>query len=84
MAGPTLTAANIGANTPKIPGPSGGPFGTWDYGTTHTAIIDSRQVYWNANAKSPANQKTGTFVEVYGGSRFSQGHYPSGEPPYFS
>jgi len=83
-AGPTLTAANIGANTPKIPGPSGGPFGTWDYGTTHTAIIDSRQVYWNANAKSPANQKTGTFVEVYGGSRFSQGHYPSGEPPYFS
>ena len=83
IAGPDLTAANIGAHTPNIPGPSSGPFGTWDYGKTYTAIIDSRQVYYNANGTSPGNGKKGTFVEIYGGSRFSQGHYPTGEPPYY-
>jgi hypothetical protein len=82
--GPDLTAANIAAHTPNIPGPANGPFGTWDYGKTYTAIIDSRQVYWNANAKSQANGKAGTFVEIYGGQRFTQGHYPTGEPPYYS
>ena len=83
-AGPTLTAASIAANTPRIPGPASGPFGTWDYGTTHTAIIDSRQVYWNGNVASTANGKTGTYVEIYGGQRFTQSHFPTGEPRYYS
>jgi hypothetical protein len=82
IAGPDLTAANIAANTPNIPVGTG-LAGTWDFGHGHTAISDSRQIYWNATAKSQANGKTGTYEEVYGGQRFRVGQFPTTEPPYY-
>jgi len=83
IAGPDLTAAAIGANTPKIP-PGTGQAGTWNFNQGwHTAIDDSRQIYWNANGTSQANGKTGTYVEIYGGKRFAFGQFPSGQPPYY-
>lgn len=82
-AGPDLTVPKIGQTTPDIPGPEPGPFGTWDYGHTYSAIIDSRQIYWNGNAKSPADNKTGTYIQIYNGARFKLGNFPTGEPPYY-
>ncbi|MHB1855168.1 MAG: hypothetical protein ACYCS2_08940 [Acidimicrobiales bacterium] len=84
-AGPDLTAANIAAGTPHIP-PGTGEFGTWQFGfdgNTHTAIVDSREIYWDASAQSPADGKTGTYVQIYNGQRFELGQFPTSEPPYY-
>lgn len=83
IAGPDLTAAAIGANTAKIPAGTG-QAGTWNFNQGfHTAIDDSRQIYWDASGTSQANGKTGTYLEVYGGKRFGLGQFPTGEPPYY-
>jgi hypothetical protein len=83
IAGPDLTTAAIGADTAKIP-PGTGQAGTWNYNQGfHTAIDDSRQIYWNASGHSTANGKTGTYLEVYGGKRYGLGRFPTGQPPYY-
>ena len=82
IAGPDLTAAAIGANTRHIPVGTG-IAGTWDYGGGHTAIVDSRQIYWNASGRSQANGKAGTYDEIYSGQRFQVAQFPTGEPPYY-
>jgi len=84
-AGPTLNPADIGVATHKLPpgGGQNGAVGTWDFGSTHTAIIDSREIYWVGNQTSRANNKQGTYVAVYGGKRFQAGQFPSGQPPYY-
>ena len=82
QAGPNLTPAAIGAATPNIPTGTGS-FGTWDYGKTHSAIVDAREVYWDGSKTSPANGKTGTFIQIYGGKRYRLGQFPTGEPPFF-
>ncbi|HEX5265423.1 MAG TPA: hypothetical protein VFW24_01500 [Acidimicrobiales bacterium] len=81
-AGPGLSPAAIASATPDIPQGTGS-FGTWHFGSTHTAIIDAREIWWNGGASSPADHKTGTFEELYGGKRFVLGQYPSGQPPFF-
>jgi hypothetical protein len=84
-AGPNLTPANIAAGTRKLPvgGGQTGAVGTWNFGTTHTAIVDSRQIYWVGNQTSKANNKQGSYVAVYGGQRYQLGQFPSGQPPYY-
>ncbi|HZU73522.1 MAG TPA: hypothetical protein VE990_12200 [Acidimicrobiales bacterium] len=82
QAGPILTPAAIAAGTPNIPQGTGA-FGTWHYGTTHSAIVDSREVYWNGTTSSLANGKQGTYVQIYNGQRFQLGQFPTGSPPYF-
>lgn len=84
-AGPLLTPANIAAGTHRLPrmGGATAPDGTWDYGSSHTAIIDSREIYYIENQNSPANGKAGTYIQIYGGQRFGVGQYPTGEPPYY-
>ena len=83
IAGPDLTVAAIGANTAKIP-PGTGQAGTWNFDQGfHTAIDDSRQIYWNATGQSTANGKTGTYIEVYNGKRYGVGQFPTGSPPYY-
>ena len=55
-AGPTLNPQNLAAATHRLPvegGPTG-MAGTWHWGSTHTAIIDSREIYWNGSKPSPA------------------------------
>src|SRR5258708_12099363 len=61
-AGPILTPANIAAGTRALPrlGGSTAADGTWFYGTTHTAIIDSREIYWDESQTSQAHGKPGT------------------------
>jgi hypothetical protein len=84
-AGPILTPANIAAGIHSLPlagGPTGAD-GTWLWGQTHTGIIDSREIYYDANKTSPANGKPGTYIAIYGGRRYRLGQYPTGEPPFF-
>jgi hypothetical protein len=84
-AGPILTPANIAAGTKALPrlGGSVAADGTWYYGNTHTAIIDSREIYWDESQVSPANGRQGTYVQIYGGQRYELGHYPTGQPPFY-
>jgi hypothetical protein len=84
-AGPTLTPANVAAGVHSLPvaGGSTGADGTWLFGNTHTGIIDSREIYYAAHKRSPANGKRGTYIAIYGGHRFRLGQYPTGEPPFF-
>ena len=84
-AGPILTPANVAAGIHSLP-LSGGPTGadgTWLFGQTHTGIIDSREIFYDASKTSPANGKQGTYIAIYNGRRFRMGQYPTGEPPFF-
>lgn len=84
VAGPTLTPANIGAGLQVLPDAGGATaaFGTWSYKDDHTAIDDSREVYWVGDAVG-YDGKGGTYVESYGGKRFRQGQWPAEEPPIY-
>ncbi len=82
QAGPNLTPASIAAGSPKIPTATGA-LGTWDFGNTHSAIVDAREVYWDGSKTSPGNGKTGTYIQIYGGKRFRLGQFPSGSPAFF-
>src|SRR5439155_10568966 len=46
-------------------------------GRDHTAIDDSREIYWMGNQKSPSDGQNGTYVETYGGKRFRNGEWPA-------
>jgi hypothetical protein len=83
-AGPTLTPANLGAATHALPpgGGAQGAAGTWDFSDDHTAINDSREVYWDGSATA-FNGSKGDYVETYGGKRFSSGQWPAEEPPVY-
>ena len=80
--GPRLSPASIGAGAPNVPLGTGA-FGTWHFGSTHSAIIDEREIWWDGSSSSPADHKTGTFQEMYGGKRFQSGQFPNGQPPFF-
>ena len=83
-AGPVLTPQNIAQATHALPvgGGSSGALGTWVYGNGHTAIHDSREIYWDANATGYDGKK-GTYVETYGGQRFSSGQWAQEDPPIY-
>ena len=82
-AGPDLNPANIAAGTHGLPVSSpGGAWGTWYFGPGHTAVKDSREVYWTPGTSS-YNGKPGTYVEIYSGRRFQPGQFPSGKPPFY-
>ena len=84
-AGPILTPANIKAGTRQLPqfGGAESPNGTWYFGDTHTAIIDSREIYWDGSQTSKLNGQQGTYVEIYNGKRFRIGQYPNEQPPVY-
>jgi hypothetical protein len=48
----------------------------------HTAIDDSREIYWDGSAIGPDGD-AGTFIETYGGQRFRNGQWPAEEPPVY-
>ncbi|MFL6113603.1 MAG: hypothetical protein ACJ786_19905 [Catenulispora sp.] len=83
-AGPVLTPQNIANTTHALPvgGGASGALGTWDYSNDHTAINDSREIYWDANATG-YDGKQGTYVETYGGRRFQSGQWPQEDPPIY-
>ena len=92
--GPNLTPSSIAAGLWSAP-PGGGPFypaGFWYYqdapngakgGHDHTAIEDSREVYWLTNARSPGDGEAGTYIETYRGRRFRNGEWPKEDPPIY-
>ncbi|HEX2850477.1 MAG TPA: hypothetical protein VHN98_07980 [Acidimicrobiales bacterium] len=84
VAGPQLTPANIATGTHAMP-PGGGPtgaVGTWDFSNDHTAINDSREIYYTGKANG-YDGKAGTYLETYGGKRFSSGQWPAEDPPVY-
>lgn len=93
-AGPALSAEAIAAGARTIP-PGGAPdfsLGYWSFadgpdGTPgagdHTAVDDSREIYWTRSKVSPENGTPGTFVETYGGQRFRNGEWPAEDPPIY-
>lgn len=92
-AGPILTPANVEKGLQAMPpgGGAEGPFGTWAYKGDHTAIDDSREIYWvckHDTAASCTGPKAddggnGEFLESYGGKRFGTGQWPKEEPPIY-
>jgi hypothetical protein len=93
IAGPILTPANIAKGLHAMPAGGGakGAFGTWSYKDDHTAIDDSREIYWVckhdsvASCTGPAADDggKGEFLETYGGKRFGSGAWPKQEPPIY-
>ena len=51
-------------------------FGPGDY----TAVSDSKEAYWDANATSPIDGKKGAYVPLNGGRRYRLGDWTPGEP----
>ena len=95
MAGPDLTPANIAAGSVQMPesvisdvqkqygvNPEL-PVGTWHFGNTHTEIIDSREIYWNATGSSTVGSHVGTYVAIYNDKRFTLGQFPNENPPFY-
>jgi hypothetical protein len=93
-AGPDLTPQNMARGLHAIPN-LGAPFyqyGQWSWNVgangkpgvgSHTAGIDARFVWWNANAISPLNGMKGTYIPAFGGKRFPLGNFPKSLPPMF-
>ncbi len=106
-AGPIVTPENVAAGIRTIP-PAGAP--TFAVGYTsyqdgfdgtkgvgdHTAIDDSREIYWVSKGCASActgsdpdpyfngaDGKRGTFKETYGGQRFNMGEWPTEDPPIY-
>jgi hypothetical protein len=89
-AGPALTPQAIATGSGGQPGSKGlvagggatAAVGTWSWATSHTAIIDTREVYWDGSAKG-YDGNDGHYVETYGGKRFKSGEWSNDEPPIY-
>jgi hypothetical protein len=94
-AGPTLTAANIEKGIAGLPELGGPDFavGKWNFGNgadgdpDHTAVDDSREVYWDGAAEPGPEErdrtKKGAFVESEAGKRYDLGEWPTTEPKVY-
>jgi len=91
--GPNLTPENMAAAIFASP-PGGapdfqvgytsyrdGPDGT-EGAHDHTAIDDTREVWWNPDADGYDGVK-GAYIETYGGKRFRNGEWAREDPPVF-
>ncbi len=92
-AGPDLTPQNMARGTHALPVLGNTSDGLWDFRTgptgtpnagDHTAIVNDMFVYWNQNATSPVNNKPGTYVDLFGGKRFTIGQWPKTLPKLFT
>jgi hypothetical protein len=81
-AGPVLTPENIARGLRSLPelGGAHAPFGQWGFKGDHTAIDDSREIYWDSKSTG-FDGKAGAYLETYGGRRFLSGQWPSETPP---
>ena len=81
MAGPNLTPKTFEAGCFALP-PHQGEIGLWKFGPgDYTAVSDAREIYWDADAVSPWNNRKGRYLATLGGQRFS-GPWPQGEPTF--
>jgi hypothetical protein len=89
-AGPDLRPQNIAAGVFGLPeaGPPTFAAGLWSYkpgvgaDIDHTAVDDSREVYWDGQATGYDGEQ-GTYRETYGGRRFRNGQWPAEEPKIY-
>jgi hypothetical protein len=80
MAGPNLTPETFEQGMFRYPQTTG-PLGTWKFGPgDYTTSQDAREVYWDANAISPQNDKRGGWIDPNRGARYPIGRFPAGEP----
>ena len=94
-AGPALTPANIEKGIATMPATGGPDFavGKWNYGKgadgnpDHTAVDDSREVYWDGSAPPGPEErdktKKGSFIEVNAGKRYDLGDWPKTDPEVY-
>lgn len=94
-AGPQLTPENIEKGIAKMPSLGAPDFavGKWSYGNgadgtpDHTAVDDSREVYWDGTAEPGPEErdrtKKGSFVESEPGKRHDLGDWPTTEPKVY-
>lgn len=85
LAGPTLnfdTISNAWQTAYPLSGLGLAPVGRWLMRDTHTAIIDSKEVFWTAPDKR-TDTSNGTYKITYGGRRFTDGEWPQEEPPVY-
>jgi hypothetical protein len=84
-AGPVLTPANVAAGLQSMPDGGGahGAFGTWSFKGDHTAIDDSREIYWVGSATGFDGGK-GAYLETHGGERYRSGEWSREEPPIYA
>lgn len=81
MAGPELTPENFETGLFAYPGGSG-QAGAWDFGPgRYTPVTDIREVWWDPDALSPFNGKSGTYADT--GERYPRDDVPEGEPEVF-
>jgi hypothetical protein len=94
-AGPDLTAGNVARGLHALPelGAPAFSYGSWDWNTgptgtagggDHTSDTSARFVYWDAAKISPVNKKLGTYIQLFGGKRFTLGEWPKSLPPLFT
>lgn len=93
-AGPVVTKDALAAGFFSLP-PAGAPdfsVGYFSYrdgpdatagGLDHTGIDDAREIYWVGSKQSSFDGQRGTYVETYGGKRFRNGEWPTGDPPIY-
>lgn len=92
-AGPDLTPENVARGAWSLPpvGDEDAAAGRWWYGESidgeggdHTAVEDSKEVYWDAEAPPEETEvdqdARGDFLPTYGGRRFDLGEWPEEEP----
>ncbi len=84
-AGPILTPQNLANGLRAMPDGGGGtksPQGTWSFKGDHTAIDDSREIYWREGVKG-YDGNLGAYLETGGGKRYRSGTWPKAEPAVY-
>jgi hypothetical protein len=92
-AGPDLTPENVARGAWSLPpmGDEDSAAGVWWYGESidgeggdHTAVEDSKEVYWDADAPPEETEvdqdARGDYIATYDGRRFQLGEWPEEDP----
>jgi len=91
LAGPTLNANTVFEGFCQRYGEAKNlPAGLWRFNTNpdgsngcdHTAVEDSREVFWSGSTNGP-DGKAGTFVTTMQGKRFTNGEWPAEDPQVY-
>lgn len=80
LAGPELNYPTMARGLQSIYPTSGlgkAPVGRWSFADSHTAIIDSKEIYWGFDGSK------WTYLTTHGGKRFTDGEWPRENPPVY-
>jgi hypothetical protein len=91
LAGPTVNAQTVFDGYCQRYGEARSlPAGLWRFNTNpdgspgcdHTAVEDSREVFWSGSTNGP-DGKAGTFIATMSGKRFTNGEWPAEDPQVY-